>query len=165
MLKNNVQEDVISLDFYKPSQKFELENYYLPQEQLKFTSLPIDAIKKCELEVDRYPIVILHNNKPAGFFVLHGWEGVKEYYENQDAILLRAYSVHSDFQGRGIAKESLHLLPVFVRKHFPNKNEIILAVNYQNKAAQQVYLKCGYEDKGIRVMGKKGELFIFHMDL
>ncbi|WP_306659888.1 GNAT family N-acetyltransferase [Bacillus sp. AFS002410] len=80
-------------------------------------------------------------------------------------MLLRAYSIDSNFQGKGIAKQSLKLLPDFVKAHFPEKNEIILGVNHKNIAAQHVYLKSGFVDKGVRVMGKKGELFVMHMDL
>lgn len=35
--------DAISLDFYGPKYKQQLENYHLPEEQLKYTSLPMDA--------------------------------------------------------------------------------------------------------------------------
>jgi RimJ/RimL family protein N-acetyltransferase len=162
---HKAQKDSVVLDFYKLEYKLQIENYDLPQEQLIYTSLPMEAIEKCEKEDDRYPIVILYNNMPAGFFVLHGWEGVKAYSDNRDAILLRAYSVDSTFQGNGIAKKSLMVLPSFVKKYFPSKNEIILAVNHSNKVAQYVYEKGGFKDKGLRVIGRKGELFILHMNL
>lgn len=160
-----VQKEMISLDFYKPEYKTILKDYYLPEEQQRYTPLPLDAIKKCEIENERYPIVILYDKQPAGFFVLHGWEGVKTYSNNKDAILLRAYSVNVSFQGKGIAKNSIQLLPSFVKEHFPNKNEIILAVNKMNKIAQHVYQSGGFLDKGIRKMGRKGELFILNMEL
>ncbi|MFO1446315.1 GNAT family N-acetyltransferase [Bacillus sp. Bva_UNVM-123] len=161
-MKNN---HIVTLDFYKQEYELPLENYFLPEEQLNYTGLPLDAIKKCELDDSRYPIVILFNHEPAGFFVLHGWEGVKEYWDNKNALLLRAYSVNHSFQGNGIAKKSLQSLPLFVKEHFSSINEVILAVNATNKVAQQVYLKCGFIDKGIRAMGSKGELFIYHLDV
>lgn len=162
MLNNN---NMVALDFYKPQYRTLFENYFLPEEQMNYTSWPLEAIKKCEQEDDRHPIVILYNNEPAGFFVLHGWEGVKEYSDNKEAILLRAYSVNYDFQGKGIARRSLELLPLFVKENFPLKKEIILAVNANNKIAQLVYQKCRFEDKGIRAMGRKGELLIYHLDV
>lgn len=165
MKNNSTQIDTVVLDFYMQEYKAELENYFLPIDQLKYSGMPLDAIEKCEIEEDRYPIVILNNNKPAGFFVLHGWEGVRHYSDNKDAILLRAYSVNASCQGKGIAKKSLLLLPSFVKKHFPTKNEIILCVNHKNIAAQNVYLKSGFKDQGIRVMGSIGEMFLFHMDV
>lgn len=165
MLSQTVQKDIVSLDFYQPIYRSQLEKYHLSEEQKHFTALPLEAIATCEQENDRHPILILSDNTPVGFFVLHGWEGVKNYSDNQDAILLRAYSVDSSMQGKGISKKSLLLLPTFVRKHFPNKNEIILAVNHSNAQAQYIYKKCGFEDKGLRADGRKGELLILHLDL
>ncbi|MCH1627387.1 hypothetical protein MJG50_18790 [Fredinandcohnia sp. SECRCQ15] len=97
--------------------------------------------------------------------MLHGWDEVKEYSDNKDAILIRAYSINYTFQGKGIAIKSLSILDSFVKKHFPTKNEMILAVNQSNTIAQHVYLQVGFIDKGIRVMGRNGELFIFHKEL
>ncbi len=155
----------VTLDFYKNEYNRKLSDYQLSEDQLRYASLPLKAIKKCEEDDTRYPVVILYRGEPAGFFVLHGWEGVKVYSDNKAAILIRGYSVNNDYQGKGIAKESLLILDSFVRNHFPDKNEIILAVNYRNTIAQHVYKKGGFRDKGIRVMGRKGELFIFHKDL
>ncbi|WP_100009821.1 GNAT family N-acetyltransferase [Lentibacillus sediminis] len=153
-----------TLEFYHPEHKPNL-NYRLSEEQMAYTSLPLDAIKKCEEEAGRIPVVILSDDEPAGFFVLHGWEGVKVYSENKRAILVRGYSINPIFQGKGIAKSSLSALDSFVQTHFPDKNEIILAVNHGNKAAQYVYKKGGFVDKGKRVMGRKGEQFILHKEL
>ena len=158
-------ENIVALDFYSSKYKSILEHYFLLEEQVNFTSLPLDAIKQCEQDDDRHPIVILYNHELAGFFVLHGWEGVKEFSTNKEAILLRAYSVNHAYQGKGIAKNSLKLLPAFVKENFPDKKEIILAVNINNKIAQQVYRKCGFKDKGIRAMGRNGELLIYHLAL
>ncbi|MBE4907249.1 GNAT family N-acetyltransferase [Bacillus luteolus] len=155
----------IQLGFYKPEYQTIVEDYYLPPEQQEFTALPSDALEACETDSERHPVVILYANQPAGFFVLHDWEGVKTYSDNQDAILLRAYSVNHLFQGKGIAKKSLEILPPFVKEHFPKKREIILAVNHGNSVAQHLYQKAGFVDKGIRVMVRKGEQFVFHMNL
>jgi len=157
--------NTISLQFYNEKYDDQLKNYFLADEHLRFTGLPIDNIEKCVVEADRHAILILSNNDVAGFFVLHGWDGVRQYSDNKNAILLRAYSVDTNFQGKGIAKHSLNLLPSFVKANFPERDEIILGVNHKNTAAQHVYLKSGFIDSGKRVMGRKGELFIMHMDL
>ncbi|PGL73272.1 GNAT family N-acetyltransferase [Bacillus sp. AFS055030] len=157
--------NTVSLIFYNNQYEDQLKNYFLADEHLKFTGLPIDNIEKCAIEADRHAILILSNNDVAGFFVLHGWDGVRQYSDNKNAILLRAFSVDTNFQGKGIAKQSLHLLPSFVKENFPERDEIILGVNHKNIAAQHVYLTSGFIDKGNRVMGRKGELFIMHMDL
>ncbi|TLS36180.1 GNAT family N-acetyltransferase [Pseudalkalibacillus caeni] len=152
----------VSLDFYREKYRPELNDYHLSGEQSKYASVPLTALLKCEKDSSRHPVVILYNGEPAGFFILHGWEGVKAYSDNKDAILLRGYSVNTKFQGKGIAKQSLIVLESFVNRNFPSKNEIILAVNHENVIAQHVYKKAGFVDKGVRVMGRKGELFILH---
>jgi RimJ/RimL family protein N-acetyltransferase len=161
----SISKETVVLDFYRDTYRNYFEDYFLPEEQAKFTAHPLDALLACEKDRTRYPIIIFYNGVPAGFFVLHGWEGVKEYWNNRDAILVRGYSVNTSFQGRGIAQKSLELLPAFVKQHFPDINEIILAVNFGNGLAQHVYKKCGFLDQGVRTMGSKGELFIYHLAL
>ncbi|MDY0404060.1 GNAT family N-acetyltransferase [Virgibacillus sp. 179-BFC.A HS] len=156
MQEANVMKKLdISLKFYRPIYQQQLEGYCLPAEQLQFTAMPMEKIQQTNAHTDYFPTVILCGDRLAGFFVLHGWEGVKTYHTNKQAMLLRAFSVQTAFQGRGIAQKSLQLLPFFVQRHFPDCNEIILAVNHQNTHAQHVYQKAGFIDKGIRVMGKK----------
>ncbi|MFT9598550.1 GNAT family N-acetyltransferase [Mesobacillus sp.] len=160
-----INKEVVSLVFYKPEYKERLSNYSLSVEQQRYTALPVDALQICESEPDRHPIVILYGHQPAGFFVLHGWEGVKDFSDNNDALLLRAYSINAEYQGKGIASQSIKLLSPYVREHFPDVNEIILAVNHANIVAQTVYKKGGFVDKGITAMGRKGEMFIYHLDI
>ena len=158
-------KNMVKLEFYTSNDEPKLESYDLTLQQREFTSSPLEAIKLCEEDHSRFPIVILYKDKLAGFFVLHGWEGVQVYSKNEEAILIRAYSISNEYQGKGIAQTSLQLLAPFVKKHFPEKKEIILAVNHQNTIAQHVYKKCGFVDKGIRVMGRKGEQFVYHKDI
>lgn len=162
---STILDGKVSLDFYQLKHKPGLEDYYLSAEQSKFTGMPLEQIEICQNEDDRYPIVILFNGTPAGFFVLHGWEGVKAFSDNKNALLLRAYSINTSFQGKSIATQSLQLLPEFVKEHFPDKNEVILAVNKINERAQYVYKHCGFEDKGIHAMGRIGEMYIYHMKI
>lgn len=158
------ENESVSLGFFKPEYTALLADYDLHDVQKRFTAMPLEALKKCEMDRERHPVVIFYGDELAGFFVLHGWEGAKEFSDNKDAILLRAYSVNAAFQGKGIAKKSMNLLPSFVKEHFPSKNEIILAVNHANKIAQKVYLNGGFKDKGIRAMGREGEMFILHLN-
>lgn len=157
--------DKVRLEFYSSAYRKQLESYCLPEEQLVYTDIPLNAIGKCELEKERYPVLVLSEEGTVGFFVLHGWEGVQAYSDNKKAILLRAYSMDQKHQGKGYAGRSLQLLPAFVREYFPERDEIVLAVNRSNAAAQKLYLKHGFIDKGVRAMGRKGELLVLHLGL
>ncbi len=153
----------VKLENYQIAQLKQLTDYELTESQLIYTSHPRNALEVCETDKGRYPIVILSNGVPAGFFVLYQGEELVEYTENPNAILLRAYSVALPFQGQGIAYSSLELLPGFVRENFPQVNEVVLAVNLRNEAAQRVYLRSGFEDSGKRVMGRMGEQFVYRL--
>ena len=133
-----------------------------PEEQEQFTALPIHSL---EMTHERHPIVILINNEPVGFFVLHSSDRVKEYSDNPKAMLLTSFSINHSHQGKGFAKRGMQQIEDFVKRKFPACDEIVLAVNKRNIAAQKLYEKVGYKDTGRRKMGKIGEnkrtLFIY----
>ena len=162
MIRTNVLWEETKMQLYFYDDRFEnaVEYYELTEEQLRFTGHPKDCIKLSGEEIDRYSILAIEEDKLVTFFVLHKNEGVKPYSNNNNSILLRAFSTDFRQQGRGFAKKALMLLPEFVKANFSETNEIVLAVNLQNEAAQRLYKKCGFVDEGIRKKGKKGELII-----
>mgnify|MGYP001219931001 CR=1 FL=1 len=148
----------VELQRYHPGHAETLKTFSLPKEQEQFTSLPIHLLEVSDI---RHPIVIVHNHEPVGFFVLHASERVKEYTDNPNAMLLTSFSINYPQQGRGFAKKGLEQIKPFARKEFPWCNEIVLAVNRKNIAAQKLYRKVGYQDTGRRRMGPIGEQIHF----
>ncbi|MFJ7647268.1 GNAT family N-acetyltransferase [Lysinibacillus sp. NPDC097279] len=142
-----------------------IEQYQLTEEQLEFTGTPQECLELAKADANRHSILAIDEGKLVVFFVLHRNEGVKPYSNNENAILIRAFSTDNRHQGKGYAKKALMLLPEFVKEHFSGINEIVLAVNVKNEAAQGLYKKCGYIDKGERVMGIKGELIVMSYEL
>ena len=165
MFCEKVRDVNMQLYFYNEGFRNEIEQYALTEEQLRFTGTPVDGIKLSSEDSDRHPILAMEGDTLVNFFVLHKNEGVKPYSDNQHAILIRAFSTDSRHQGKGYAYSALTTLPNFVREHFRETNEIVLAVNLQNEVAQRLYKKCGYIDEGQRRMGKKGELIIMSYNL
>ncbi len=145
---------------YKESFQPLIEQYQLSEDQLEFTGTPLECIKLAKEERDRHCILAIEEEELVTFFVLHENEGPKSYSDNPTAILLRAFSTDFKYQGKGYAKQSLILLPDFVRAHFPHITDIVLGVNLRNTAAQALYKKCGFIDEGRRMMGKRGEQII-----
>ena len=155
------------MQFYIYDDRFknDIENYVLTEEQLRFTGHPKECIKLSDEDSDRYSILAVEEDKLVTFFVLHRNEGVEPYSPNNNSILLRAFSTDFRHQGNGYAKKALTLLPQYIKENFTDTNEIVLAVNLQNEAAQELYKKCGFVDEGVRKMGKKGELIIMSYHL
>ncbi|PDY46422.1 GNAT family N-acetyltransferase [Bacillus pseudomycoides] len=150
----------MQLHFYKERFKKLINQYKLTEEQLRYTGTPNECVKLSNQDSDRYSILVMKDDELVTFFVLHKNDGVKPYTENEKSILIRAFSTDFHHQGKGYAKQALKILPEFIRNNFLGINEIILAVNAKNLAAQSLYKKCGFCDKGVRRAGRKGELII-----
>ena len=150
----------MQLYLYDDSYNHLIEQYQLTEEQLQFTGKPNECIELSNEDVDRHSILALEDDKLVTFFVLHRNEGVKPYTDNDNSILIRSFSTDFRHQGNGYAKKALLLVPDFVKRHYSDINEIVLAVNVKNEAAQGLYKKCGYIDEGARKMGRIGELII-----
>ncbi|MGE8081533.1 GNAT family N-acetyltransferase [Peribacillus loiseleuriae] len=151
----------VSLELYEPRYKAELAKFRLTEEQKRYTAIPIEALKKCVEDPDRRPIVVLSGGVPIGFFVLHIGEGIQEFTENPSAILLRAFCVNHSHQGRKFAARAMAALPFFVQQHFPDKEEIIPAVNKDNEPAKGLYVKFGFHDTGAEKSGRSGLMHIY----
>ncbi|KHF39290.1 GNAT family N-acetyltransferase [Halalkalibacter okhensis] len=152
--------DYIKLKHFSNEYLDELNSFKLPKEQIQFTSLPNRYHEETE---GQYRIVIMNDTEPVGFFLLHSTERVREYSDNAQAMLLTSLSINQADQGKGYAKQAMLLLNDFVAAEFPYCNEIVLAVNHKNTAAQKLYAKVGFEDTGKRKDGPIGEQFIMKL--
>ena len=122
--------------------------------------MPSECIELSKGDAHRLPVLAIEEEKLVTFFVLNYGEGISTYTTNKQAILIRAFSTDYRHLGKGYAKKALTLLPAFIRTQFQDMNEMVLAVNVKNLAAQSLYRKCGFVDFGERRMGSKGELII-----
>ncbi|PIC62651.1 GNAT family N-acetyltransferase [Sporosarcina sp. P13] len=150
----------VKLEKYKPEFLKALKEFELPTEKAQYTAFPAVILEK--LTDDQYPIVILSNDEPVGFFLLQSTDRVKEFTDNPRALLLTALSIDNSKQGKGFAKEAMNLIKQFVNQEFSEYDEIILAVNHKNIPAQNLYKRVGFSDTGKRKIGKIGEQFIFN---
>ena len=150
------------MKLYKYEERFDklIDNYCLTDDQLRFTAKPKHCVALAQADQARHCILAIENNKLVTFFVLHEREGPKIYTDKPNVILLRAFSTDYNHQGKGYAKKALLLLPSFVKKYFPHINEILLAVDVENEAAQSVYKKSGYVEEGITKQDDTSELVI-----
>lgn len=156
----NILSETVKLDKYKPEFLKALMEFELPTEKAQYTALPTVILEK--LTDNQYPVVILSNDEPVGFFLLQSTDRVKEFTDNPRALLLTALSIDNSKQGKGFAKEAMNLIKQFVNQELPEYDEIILAVNHKNIQAQNLYKKVGFSDTGKRKIGKIGEQYIFN---
>lgn len=148
----------MQLMFYDDKVQNLVEQYTLTEEQLRYTKSPKESIALAKQDTSRHAVLAMDGNKLVTFFVLHEKEGVTPYSSNEQALLIRSFSTDFYEQGNGYAKTALQLLPDFVRKHFPHINELVLGVNVPNRAAQELYKRCGFVDEGRQAMGIRDEL-------
>lgn len=147
---------MIELVAYEEKYRTILEEYPLSEVHLTFTAHPLELLERSANTSTYTPIVILEDGKVAGFFVLDKGDDKFHYTDQQDSILLRGYSIHPAYQGRGIAKTSMALIPSYIKEYFPQVNQVVLGVNEDNKAAQSLYIKAGFLDEGKRFIGRSG---------
>lgn len=154
---------LVNLEFYDPKYDEILNRFSLPEEQVIFTGLPEEMLQEVQKDQNKTPIVITAGSVPVGFFILQTGDRVKEFTDHPHSLLLIAFSIDYQQQGKGYAKQGLNLLKDFVSKYFPAIDEVVLAVNMKNVAAQKLYEKTGFQDRGGRRMGQRGEQLILHL--
>ncbi|NHM31698.1 GNAT family N-acetyltransferase [Neobacillus terrae] len=162
MLSNNLKSSVVLVE-YTNSYDEHLSNYHLPEEQLQFTSMPLDKINNPNVSNSAKHVLILENSVPVGYFALEDGEKLLKYSNNTNARLLTAFSIDSRNQGKGFAKKGLQLLSDFVKNNLSGTDEIVLGVNKRNTPAYKLYLKTGFVDENEFYEGPKGPQHILHL--
>jgi RimJ/RimL family protein N-acetyltransferase len=117
-------------------------------EQERFAGAPAETLPEAEADPRRQPVAILADGEPVGFCVLHRGPGPGGLAPTAGDVLLRAFCVDAEAQGRGIATRALSRLPGFVSEHAPGARRIVLTVNTRNPAAIRAYRKAGFLDRG-----------------
>lgn len=143
----------------------DVKNYVLTDEMTYYTSLPKENIDLSQNNPDYHSILAYSASTLVTFFVLDAGVDKKLYTEEPQSMLLRSFSTDSRYVRQGHAKEALKLLPNFVKIAYPDIQSIVLAVNAKNHSAQNLYIKSGFKDEGVRRMGEKGELIVLQLSV
>lgn len=160
---------MINLKFYRQEDLSDLD-YALDEAQAQFTATTKQALEKIEERNQKddffaYPVSIVSDEQAVGFFVLDFGNDKYELTDNENSVLLRSLSVNPEFQGRGIGKRAMMEIDDFIKEHFKDCNEIVLAVNEKNTSAFQMYVKAGYSFEGKIREGRNGPQFIMFKKL
>ncbi|MEU3016841.1 GNAT family N-acetyltransferase [Nocardiopsis sp. NPDC007018] len=144
-------------------------SHRLPPEQSRFTGLPARTLPDADGDPERFPYAVVALEGPvdgperareacAGFGVLDRVIRSELVDAPERAVLLRAYYVTSQWQGRGVGRASCSapLLDGLVREVAPHAREVVLCVNRGNLPAQRVYKASGFDFTGTVVPGDAG---------
>lgn len=150
-----------------------LFDHDLPPEQLRFTGLPARTLPEADADPARlaYAIVVgaatIDGERDArarcaGFGVLDGNVGALPVDAPERAVLMRAYYVTPQWQGRGIGRTSCAppLLDRPASTIAPRAEKIVLCVNRDNLSAQRVYTAAGFAFTGTTVPGNAGPQYV-----
>lgn len=141
--------------------------YVLDEEQSLYTSTAEQALERIKERGDNlaFPVSIFENENIAGFLVLDFGADKFDITDNPNSVLLRSLSINPDFQGKGIGKSVMLVIDEFVKKHFDTCDEIVLAVNQNNRLAYEIYLKTGYSYDGKMRDGRSGPQYLMYKKL
>lgn len=144
-----------------------LSAYELDEVQATFAMEPKYILTDLSImeNTARTQYCILHNDEVVGFFSLDLSDDRLIYTQNTSAILLRALSIMPQYQGKGMAKETMLLLPDFVKANFSKVTEIVFGVNFENTSAYNLYIKTHYTDTGKVYQGVKGPQYCMSKQL
>lgn len=157
---------MVRLELFR-QEDFSALNYALDENQQQYTSTVEQALNRISERNDSkaFSVTVFEDDEPAGFFVLDFGEDKFELTDNTQSALLRSLSINPALQGRGIGKEAMQIVDEFVKKTFPDCNEIVLAVNQKNIPAYHIYLKTGYLYDGKSRMGRSGPQYLMYKKL
>lgn len=149
---------MVTIKPYQESYFEVLTAYELDERQSAFALVPKHILTNPAILENtlRAHYCVLYNDVPVGFFSLDRSDDRLIYTDNQQSILLRAFSIMPQHQGKGIAKALMFLLPEYVKVNYPTINEIVFGVNFENESAYNLYLKTGYTDANRVYQGPKG---------
>jgi RimJ/RimL family protein N-acetyltransferase len=147
---------MIKLKKYNHIYRSALMSFHLNDEDVKHTALPSKVLDLTLENPSKTAVVILKDEQPTGFFVLHSGQEISEYIDPENTLLIRALSIDSKYHRQGIGFNAMTLMDQFVKAHFQSVKKLALAVNLKNEKARNLYLKAGYSEDHRR-MGPKGE--------
>ncbi|MGE7604525.1 GNAT family N-acetyltransferase [Peribacillus sp. NPDC097675] len=163
-MRNN-ETETVSLATFQEEHNKTLSAFYLPENQMGYSALPEQSLRYCDEDPDKHPIVVLVDEVPVGFFVLHIGKAITPFTDNERAILLRGFLIDHNHQGKKYGMKALKMLPGFATDLFPRKDCIVLAVNVKNVVAKALYLKSGFQDTGVKKKGRSGWMHIMEYRL
>ncbi|CAM3943538.1 GNAT family N-acetyltransferase [Nocardiopsis rhodophaea] len=119
--------------------------------QRRFAGEAVETLPRADADPNRTPFAVLRADETVGFGILDRLGILPELTDApQRAVLLRAFYIAPEWQGRGVGRAACAALDPLVRAIAPEAGEILLTVNEHNPVAIRSYLSGGFERTGRR---------------
>lgn len=150
---------------YQAADLTELSTYQLDQNQSAYSRSPYEAIVLAkQLAVPtRHGVTLWHDGSAVGFFILDSGPERSEFSDNDDALLLRSFSINPKYQGQGLGHQVMAGLPDYCMAYLPECCEVVLGVNQHNQPAYELYLSHGFVDLGRTRIGPSGPQYMLSL--
>ncbi|WP_343233543.1 GNAT family N-acetyltransferase [Streptomonospora sp. PA3] len=119
----------------------------------------VETLPRADADPARTPFAVLCEREPAGFGIIDRGGGLARLSGVADpasAVLLRAFYLAPEWQGRGIGRRVCAGLDPLVRDIHPGATEVYVFVNEGNRAAERAYAAAGFAPAGLRLTDPAG---------
>ena len=156
----------ITLRPYEQHDLNELKTFTLDEEQMEFTSLPLDVLEEAIEDDNRTPSVAVNDqDEVIGFFVVHKHYQHEGYDTPHEVIYVRSLSVNSKHQGMGYGTKIALNIPDYVTVLHPKFDHLYLVVDALNSAAWNLYERAGFIHTATKEDGPIGKERLYYLDL
>ncbi|MET1078574.1 MAG: GNAT family N-acetyltransferase [Pseudomonas sp.] len=126
-------------------------------QQVEYAGPTERAVALCEADQvgDIQGLAIFKGQQITGFLLLKRGAQAPEWAP-AGAVTISGLRIDQTFQGQGIGTQALHAVKDWVQCHWPEVAQLILAVDEDNAAGIRAYLKAGWNDLGVRMLGRIG---------
>lgn len=134
-------------------------------EQAAFVGVPSELVARGLAEPARKIFAIIDRVDGEGFRVvgtgtLHRGAAEQALNWSGDWVLLRAFLIGAQFQGRGYGSRAAAESALLAQELFADAEGVVLGVNEANVAGQRAYRKAGYDVVGGHLDQRAGRQFV-----
>lgn len=138
------------------------------EDQLVYSGQAAETLPEADADVFRTPFGVVHDGDAIGFGVLDRSPILLALLPVDVAhtVLLRAFYLDADAQGRGLGRAAILAIPDLLRRLWADVDHLTLTVNITNVRAREAYLAAGFRDVGERYTGgAAGPQHVLHLTI
>ena len=140
-----------------PDQQAQVRGLSISEEQVEYAGAGDRQLAAVEAGAsdDLAGLAVLVDGRAAGFLVLKRRSCAPAWAAPEDATV-SGMRIDQRVQGQGLGSAALALLPQWLRRHWPGCPAVVLTVDEANLRGLRAYRRAGFEDLGVREMGRIG---------